>query len=149
MNNPRFHGIRKPITDLDVRHALGDALSKIRQEERMTWADLGLILGKSEDQTAKYADGSAEMGVGPYYRAKAIFNGRFTGEADKLAEAARGPVDARHAESAILRAALALSEALEDDTLTDEEIRKHRSKLHDARDMIDGLLDRLTPRTAA
>ena len=60
MSAPSIHG--KVVPASAILTALGDALSRIRQEDRLTWADLGAVLGKSEDQAAKYADGSAENG---------------------------------------------------------------------------------------
>jgi hypothetical protein len=77
-----IHGVR--INPSEVREALGDALGRIRAEERLTWAQLGAALGKSADQVVKYVDASAEMPVCVYYRAKALFGEDFTGPADKL-----------------------------------------------------------------
>lgn len=147
MSGPTIHG--KVIPASAILTALGDSLSRIRQEDRLTWADVDAVLGRSEDQAAKYADASAEMGAVAIYRAKLAWNGRFTGAADKLvADAAEAP-DPQSAQSCILRAALALSTALEDGDLSDAEIRAHRSTLEQSRDAIDALLGRLTPRGVA
>lgn len=136
------------VTASMIRTALGDALCRIRAEEGMTWAELGEELGKSDDQAAKYCDATAEMSVTTFYRAKQRWNGRFTGAADKLVTDAAPEQDAQSAQSCILRAALALSTALEDGNLTDAEIRAHRSTLETSKDAIDALLSRLTPRAA-
>ncbi len=148
MSKPHVVGKKAVITASMIRAALGDALSKIRSEEGMTWVELGEELGKSDDQAAKYADGSAEMGVTTFYRAKQRWNGRFTGIADKLVDDARGDVSAHHAQSCILKAALALAVALEDGELSVGEIRANRSTLENARDAIDAQLARLTVRAA-
>jgi hypothetical protein len=126
--------------------ALGSALLRIKQEDELTWPDMGAAIGKSDDRAALYASGAATMDVVTYYRAKQAFNGRFTGEADKLVDGARGVVDPHQAQSCILRATLALSVALEDGDLTDSEIAANRTNLVNARDAIDGLLCRLAPK---
>jgi hypothetical protein len=131
-----------------IRAALGDALGKIRSEEGLTWAELGELIGKGDDQTTRYVDGSAEMGVTTFYRAKQLWNGRFTGVADRMAEEAREEMCGHQAQSAILKAALALSVALEDGKLTVEEVRANRATLENARDAIASQLSRLTPKAA-
>lgn len=146
MSKPQFHGVFVPGSVIGT--ALGDALSRIRQEDRLTWAALGEVLGKSEDQVAKYADGSATMDVAAYYRGKAYWNGRFTGEADRIVEKARGEACGHQAQSALLKAALALSVALEDGELTVAEVAASRSTLEAAKDAIDAQLARLKPKAA-
>lgn len=147
MTAPPIHGKHKVVTASMITAALGEGLSKIKHEDRLTWADLGVVLGRSEDQAAKYAEGSAEMGVFAFYRAKQAFNGRFTGLADKLIEH-HAEADAHRAQSCIIKAALAFSIALEDGELSVEEIRANRSTLENARDEIDKQLARLTVRAA-
>lgn len=146
MSKPTIHGVFVPASLIGA--ALGDALSRIRQEDRMTWGALGEVLGKSEDQVAKYADGTATMDVVTFYRGKAAWNGRFTGAADKLVEAARGEADGHHTQSCILKAALELSVALADGELSVAEIRAAAGTLQNARDAVDALLARLTPKAA-
>lgn len=146
MTKPRIHGVL--VSSSAIGTALGDALSRIRQEDRLTWAAMGEVLGKSEDQVAKYADGSATMDVATFYRGKAHWNGRFTGLADQIVEEARGEACGQHAQSQILKAAFALSVALEDGKVTVEEVRANRTTLVNARDAIDAQLARLAPRVA-
>ncbi len=50
MDNPHIHGNRRIVTKDDLSTALGDALLRIKSEERLTWEDIGVVLGKSEDQ---------------------------------------------------------------------------------------------------
>jgi len=147
---PSIHGFRPVLTASAVRQALGDELSLIRQQDGLTWADIGEVLGKSEDQAAKYADGSAEMGVVAYAKAKKQWNGRFTGGLDRLIHDARGELAEtdREREGDILAAALALSKALADGEITHSEIRTNRKTLEHARDAIDDLLSRLPVRAA-
>jgi hypothetical protein len=145
MNAPLIHGNRRTITASMLREACADRLSAIRQEDRMTWHDMGHVLGKSEDQAAKYADGSAEMGFVSYAFAKLAWGKRFTSGVDSLLERASPHADPRQAQSCVLRAALALAEALEDGELTVQEVRDNRSTLEAARDAIDAQLQRLKP----
>lgn len=148
MTAPTIYGNRRAVSASQVLSALGDALTKIKSEDALTWADMGRILGKSDDMAAKYSEGTAELPVTAFYFAKKEWNGRFTGIADKLVEDARGDVSAHHAQSCILKAALALSVALEDGELSVGEIRANRSTLENARDAIDAQLGRLSVRAA-
>lgn len=116
-----------------IRAALGDALGRIRSEEGMTWVELAEQIGKGDDQTTRYVDGSAEMGVTTFYRAKQLWNGRFTGCADKLVEDARDETSGHETQTCVLKLALALSEALADGDLSVEEVRGNRSTLEAAR----------------
>lgn len=146
MSNRKSSAIPAFVPASAIRSALGDALGSIRSEDELTWVELAEKLGKGDDQTTRYVDASAEMSVSTYYRAKQLWNGRFTGAADRLiAEAGQGH-DAQTAQSCILRAALALSTALEDGQLTTAEIRANRSTLEQSKDAIEALLSRLTPR---
>lgn len=149
MSKPQIHGIRKQLTATNILAALGDDLLRIKMEDHLRWADIGEVLGKSEDQAAKYADASAEMCITAYAKGAAAWNGRFTGSLEKLINGARPQGNAHAAQSAILKAALALSVALEDGELTVEEVRANRATLEQARDAIDGQLARLTLKGAA
>lgn len=144
MTAPLIHGNRRTVSASAILKALGDDLGRIKQEDGLTWADLGRVLGKSEDQAAKYAEATADMPVTAFYFAKREWNGRFTGTADALVghRVADG-TDDRQRESHILQAALALSVALSDGELKDEEVAANRATLEMARDSIDGLLARL------
>jgi hypothetical protein len=131
-----------------IRTALGDALGRIRSEEGLTWVELAELIGKGDDQTTRYVDASASMDVATFYRAKQLWNGRFTGEADRLISPATPEQHGQAAQSLLLKAALALSVALEDGKLTVQEIRDNRSTLEQSRDAIEALLGRLTVRAA-
>jgi hypothetical protein len=142
---PLIHGKRKPITASLLLEAVADRLSTIRNEDNLRWSDIGGVLHKSEDQAAKYADGSAAMDFIAYARGKLAWGERFTGGVDALLAASHEPVNAHQAQSCVLRAALALAEALEDGELTDAEILANRSTLEKAREAIDAQLSRLGP----
>lgn len=147
MSGPHFHG--KPLTADRVLSALGDDLLRIKMHDNLRWADIGEVLGKSEDQVAKYADASAAMDVVAFARGKAAWNGRFTGSFDKLVNGAADGIDGQQSQTLILKAALALSAALEDGVLTDAEIRSNRATLEEAKAAIDKLLCRVGPRVVA
>lgn len=130
----------------DIRAALGNALGRIRSEEGLTWAELAEQLGKGDDQATRYVDGSSEMGASTLYRAKQLWNGRFTGEADQLIGRAAPTHDGQQVQSCLLKAAFNLSIALQDGQLTDAEIAANRSDLERCGDAIAALLARLGPK---
>lgn len=147
MSTPLIHG--KFISGSAIINAAGDALSRIRHEDRLTWHDLGNVLGKSEDQAAKYADGTAEMGLVACFRARSVWGERFAGGINALLNGAAPPADPQAAQSCILRAALALSTALEDGKLTNQEIAANRQTLERTKDAVESLLARLGPKQAS
>lgn len=125
-----------------VLASIGADLARIKSEDGLTYNDIGAVLGKSEDQAAKYCAGEADMGVVSFARGKREWNGRFTGSLDRLcADSRPAALAGRAVESKVLKAALALSVALEDDNQIDAgEVLRHRADLEAARDAIDGLL---------
>ena len=126
--------------------AAGRALNEIKSQDRLTWSDVGAILGKSDDMAAKYADGSASMDFITFYRGKREWNGRFTGYIDRLCVDSRpGTVDDRHGQCTILEAALALSVALTDGDISPEEVRANRQTLENAKAAIEDQLSKLRP----
>jgi hypothetical protein len=139
-------GLRPVFSASSVLDAVASELSTIKHEDNLTDADLGRVLGKSEDQAAKYRTGLAEMGIVAFAAAKREWNGRFTGALDRLCADSR-PVasDDRKAQCTILEAALALSVALADGSVTPEEVRANRATLEAARDAIDAQLSKLAP----
>lgn len=146
MTAPRIHGNQPIYSASNVLNALGRALHEIKLEDGLTWADMGAILGKSEDTAAKYAEGTATMDAVAFGRARREWNGRFTGYFDRLCEQSRaGQTNDRHGHTTLLEAALAFSVALEDGEFTAEEVRANRSTLENARDAIEAQLSKLRP----
>lgn len=138
--------LRRVFSASAVLDAIASELSAIKHEDGLTDADLGRVLGKSEDQAAKYRTGLAEMGVVAFAAAKREWNGRFTGALDRLCVDSRPvSVDDRACESTVLKAVLALSVALADGSITPEEVRANRATLENARDAIDAQLAKLRP----
>lgn len=143
MVDPRFHGKAKTVSASDMVNALAGALGEIRQQDHLTWADMGAVLGKSDDQAAKYADGSAVMDITTFWRARAAWGSRFTGYFDRLSAAAPQASD-RHGHTTVLAAALAIAQALEtDNQITPAEVRTMRHELESARDAIAAQLSKL------
>lgn len=143
MPKPAIHGNRRPVSASDMLNALGDSLSLIRQQDRLTWADVGAVLGKSDDQAAKYADGSATMDVVAFWRAREAWGSRFTGLFDRLGEHA-SDTDDRHDQTVVLAAALVIARALEgDNTITPDEIRANRKELEAAHDALGAQLRKI------
>lgn len=129
-----------------VLDAVASELSTIKHEDALTDADLGRVLGKSEDQAAKYRTGLAEMGIVAFAAAKREWNGRFTGALDRLCVESRPAVtDDRKGHTSLLQAALAFSVALQDGEFTAEEVRANRATLENARDAIEAQLAKLRP----
>jgi hypothetical protein len=128
-----------------VLDAIASELATIKHEDGLTDSDIGRVLGKSEDQAAKYRTGLADMGVVSFAAGKREWNGRFTGALDRLCVESRpGLVDDRRGQITLLEAALALSVALEDGKIDKEEVRANRATLEAARDAIEAQLRKLT-----
>jgi hypothetical protein len=145
--NPPIHGNRRTLTASNILGAIAADLSQIKSEDGLTYADIGHVLGKSEDQAAKYCDGSAEMGAVTYTFARREWNGRFTGRVDAMIGASRPPRnDDRAKLTALLCAAQEVASALEnDDEMDGCEVAKARRKLEAAQEALAELLRKLSP----
>lgn len=147
MADQPIHGVSGPYSASRAIEALAKALGEIKAQDRLTYADIGAVLGKSEDQAAKYCDGSATMDAVTLGRGRREWGSRFTGYFDRLCDAGKPSPEAdRKCESAVLQAALVLSRALADDNaIHAEEVRQSRSELEQARDAIEAQLAKLRP----
>lgn len=130
-----------------VQQAIADELLAIKSEDGLTYEDIGRVLGKSGDMAEKYCKAMAEMGTVAFAAAKREWNGRFTAAFDRLCVESRPGgtlMHDRRAQSNVLEAALAMSQALEDDdAITAEEVRENRAVLEKARAAIDAQLAKL------
>jgi hypothetical protein len=148
MTAPLIHRPDRAFSASLIMKKVGDDLSLIRAQDDLTWADVGAEMGKSGDQAAKYADATAEMGLVAYSRARRRWGSRFTGSLDRLIDGCRldGACD-RGRQSHVLRAALALSVALEDDDqITPGEVRANRATIENAIGALEALLSKDTTR---
>lgn len=144
MTSPTIAGKRTAYSASNALEAIGRALHEIKAADHLTWADIGAVLGVSDDQAAKYAEGTAAMSVVTFGRGKREWNGRFTGYFDRLCESSRNAKQDDHcALTAVLNAATCLSKALEDGEIKPREVRDHRSELEAAYDAIGAQLGKL------
>jgi hypothetical protein len=148
VNAPQNHGKAKRLTASNVLEAVGDDLLRIKMHDKDRWADLGEVLGVSEDQAAKYADATAAMNIVAFARGWAEWGSRFSGSLERLIEGATGVPCPHQTQSRILKACLAIEECKEDGELTVEDIYANRTTLEHARDAIDAQLSRLGPKGA-
>lgn len=147
MPSDTIHGKPPSFSASNILDTFAADLATIKREDRLTYADLGALLGKSEDQAAKYCEGSAEIGLVAFSRAWREWGGRAVGSVMRLCEHNRpSVVDDRECESTVLKAVLALSVALGDGNgITPEEVRQNRATLEAARDCINAQLAKLRP----
>lgn len=132
----------------NILNAVATDLSQIKHQDRLTFGDIAAVLGKSEDAAGKYCNGQAAMDVVTFARAKREWNGRFTGSLDRLCkEHARSQHEPdRTSGSKVLKAALALSVALEDDDeISATEVRQNRATIEAAIEALQRQLDKLAP----
>jgi hypothetical protein len=129
-----------------IREAIAADLMQIKLEDALTFDDIGRVLGKSPDQAARYCDGTASMCAETYTFAREAWNGRFTGRLDALLAKSPDTIPDRKKGSSICRASLAVSVMLEDNEITDDEIRDNRKALEEGRDAFEALLRRITPK---
>lgn len=135
---------RTAFSASNVLAALAEDLDAIKHLDKLTFADLGAVLGKSGDQAAKYADGSATMDVVTFGRGRREWGARFTGKFDLLCDDRRSAaVNDQAALTAILKLVVELSEALEDQLICADDAEAMRVQLLDARAAIDRQLAKI------
>ncbi len=130
--------------------ALAGALSQIKREDGLTYADLGAALGRSEDQAAKYCEGTATMDAITLARGKRAWGSRFTGPYDRLCQGiiaeAQEDLACMTRVSKVLHA---VASALENDGVLDAAFAvEHRSDLENAADAIAAVLRKAGPKAA-
>jgi hypothetical protein len=141
---------RTAFSASNVVDAIAVALTEIKHDDCLTDADIGALLGKCDDQAAKYRTGLATMDAVTFGRAKREWGGRFTGYFDRLCENSRhNVVNDQIGQTSILAAALAMSVALQDGNVSEAEVLANRAILETARDAISDQLAKLRPGVAA
>lgn len=146
MSGRSIVGKRPAFSASGALEAIGSALRHIKVEDGLTWADVGAVLGVSDDQAAKYAEGTATMNAVTFGRGKREWNGRFTGPFDRLCETSRPGGDCDHSTlTAVLDLGVRISRALEDGSFDLADVRNNRRQLEDVRDAIEAQLHRLVP----
>ncbi len=145
-------GERPVFSESTILDAIASELLAIKTADKLSWNDIAAVLGVSDVQAAKYVDKTAKMSAVTFARGKREWNGRFTGAFDRLCVESRPTAHEadRTRQSKVLKAALALSIALEDDDQIDaEEVRQNRATIEGAIDALQGLLGKLSMRGAA
>lgn len=114
------------------------ALHEIKHDDRLTWADIGAVLGKSDDMAAKYADGTATMDFITYGRARKEWGKRFTGYFDRLCgDVSVGDCSDRRDMNSVVRVLHAMADSLEDDDRIDvNEVRQNMAAFSSAFDAL-------------
>jgi transcriptional regulator with XRE-family HTH domain len=148
MTKPTVHGKRRFVPASEIQEAIGESLQFIREQDGLTWKDMGEALGRSEDQAGKYALGTAEMSATTVIRAIQHWNGRFINPVLALfgmhiAENSDDGADVRKGKLCLLELMTDLERALMDGELSDEEVEQMGGSIENAGALIDQLRDRL------
>lgn len=150
MSAPLIYRSRAVYSASNAVQAIADALTQIKAEDGLTDADIGAVLGKSDDQAAKYRTGLATMDAVTFGRGKSYWNGRFTGPFDRLCVDSRpAKIDDHGTLTTILDLSAKLSVALADGRIEPHEVQQYRSELENARDALDAQLGKLKPSEVA
>jgi hypothetical protein len=138
-------GERTVFSASNVVNTIAEALRAIRTEDDLTYSDIGAVLGKSDDQAAKYCAAAAAMDVVSFARAWREWNGRFAGGLQRLCQDSRPTTSSdRVRGNEVLKAATAMAVALEDaDELSPQEIKANRAAMERARDALDEVLRKI------
>ncbi|MBW6531907.1 hypothetical protein KZ820_14290 [Sphingomonas sp. RRHST34] len=94
MTRPHIHGRFRTVPASKMLNALGESLEAIKREDGATDADLGAVLGKSDDAAARYRTGLAEMPVVSFLRGCREWDGRFANGVLALVGMKLSPLDA-------------------------------------------------------
>lgn len=150
---PQIHGRRSSFSVSAALQQIGDDLAAIRDEDRLTWTDVGRVLGKSDDRARDYSNALSEMPVSAFLLGCREWNGRFANGVlsligMKLVEIGMDAYSDGEKLSHILRVAHLLAAALGDletpGTVDDGELRDIGSEaLDEAQRAIDALRVRL------
>ena len=128
---------------------LGKSLSTIKDEDRATDADLGQVLGKSEDRAGAYRAGAGDMGVVSFLRGCREWDGRFANDVLSLVGMRLTPIaDTSMDESQSLAALGELiakkAVALADNKIDDAELEAMWPEI----ERVAGFIDQLRARRA-
>ena len=80
MTMPHIHGRHRTVPASLLLETIGASLAAIKKADGATFADLGAVLGKSEDRAAAYAGGEGDMGVVSFLRGCRTWDGRFAND---------------------------------------------------------------------
>lgn len=151
MSAPLIHGRRGFVTASSLLGAAGKALTAIKEEDDLTWKDIGDAINKSDDQAAKYGAGLATMDFITFFRACICWNGRFANTVFALGDLHLSESAVSDNTTEIRRGMLAFSElmvglqrAMLDEELNEDEIEELGSMIETAGAFLDQLRNRLS-----
>ena len=155
MSASHIHPHRSGFCVSDALDRIGEDIAAIRQDDKLTWTDVGRGMGKCKDRAQDYAKGLSEMPLSAFLLGCREWNGRFAGNVLAMIGMKLVPLDRqcdpmpdRKKASSIDKAKWAVSVMLEDEEISDEEIKENRQALIEGRDAFDALLARIGPKVA-
>ena len=77
MNAPYIHAKRRTFSASAAVDAQNAVLTSIRDEDAATWADMGRVLGKSDDRAAAYANTASPIDLPTFLAGCREWGGRF------------------------------------------------------------------------
>lgn len=150
MSKPLIHGSRGIVPASKLVEVIGSTIDAIRKEDKLTWNDVGVAIGRSDDQAAKYAEGTATMDAPTFLRACNAWNGRFANPVFALfnlhieEQSARNVGDVPHLLLGMTHLSASLQQAMLDQQIDDDEILA----MHAYIEVVGGLVDYLRKRLA-
>ena len=82
MNAPYIHTRRRTFSASHAVAAQNATLTSIKTEDGATWNDIGLVLGKSEDRAAAYANTASPIDMPTFLAGCREWGGRFADPLD-------------------------------------------------------------------
>ncbi|MHA0330295.1 hypothetical protein [Sphingomonas melonis] len=77
MNAPYIHGRRRTFSASAAVDAQNAILTSIKTDDAATWADMGRVLGKSDDRAAAYANTASPIDLPTFLAGCREWGGRF------------------------------------------------------------------------
>lgn len=77
MSAPHIHARRRTFTASSAVETQNAILTSIKSEDGATWADIGTVLGKSDDRAAAYANTSSPIDLPTFLAGCDRWGGRF------------------------------------------------------------------------
>jgi hypothetical protein len=77
MNAPYIHGRRRTFSASAAVEAQNAILTSIKTDDGATWADMGRVLGKSDDRAAAYANTASPIDLPTFLAGCREWGGRF------------------------------------------------------------------------
>lgn len=151
MADRQIHLSRRVFSASSVRDTIAQTLTAIKEEDRLTYADMGRVMGKSPDRAEAWCTGDfSEMSGFSLLAAWREWNGRFIGPLRDLVEQSRpGKVSDSGTLSVLLECGARLAKALENGEIEPHEVLEARSVIEETRDALTVQLAKLGPRATA